>query len=225
MSPKHQSFSADAWTRNAPLYERILTLPFNVELAEGRLGLEAFRHYIVQDAKYLIAFAQALAIASARADDPDQIVLFAAAAQEAIVVERALHADYFRHFGLDEARVAATPISPTCHHYASFLLATGFREPLPIHVAALLPCFWVYREVGHHIHRVASPNNPYRAWIDTYAGEEFSAAVDAIIGATDAVAVAASPSQVEAMHKAFTRAMQLEWMFWDSAYRLECWPI
>ncbi len=72
---------------------------------------------------------------------------------------------------------------------------------------------------------LASPNNPYRAWIDTYAGEEFSAAVDAIIGATDAVAVAASPSQVEAMHKAFTRAMQLEWMFWDSAYRLECWPI
>ena len=184
-----------------------------------------FRHYIVQDAKYLIAFAQALAVAAARADDPDQIVLFAAAAQEAVVVERALHADYFRRFGIDEAAVAATPMSPACHHYTSFLLATGFREPLAVHVAALLPCFWVYREVGLHIHRVAASDNPYRAWIDTYAGEAFAAAVDAIIAATDAVASSVSRSQAEAMHAAFARAIQLEWMFWDSAYRQEHWPV
>ena len=225
MSFKERRFSADAWARNTSVYDRILTLPFNVELAEGRLALETFRHYIVQDAKYLIAFAQALAVAAARADDPDQIVLFAAAAQEAVVVERALHADYFRRFGIDAVVVAATPMSPACHHYTSFLLATGFREPLAVHVAALLPCFWVYREVGHHIHRVAATDNPYRAWIDTYAGDEFAAAVDAIIAATDAVAGLASPSQTEAMHAAFTRAMQLEWMFWDSAYRLECWRV
>lgn len=225
MTLKVNSFAADAWARNASLYDRILTLPFNVELAEGRLGLDAFRHYIVQDAKYLIAFAQALAVASARADNPDQIVLFAAAAQEAVVVERALHADYFRLFGIDEASVAATPMSPACHHYTSFLLATGFREPLAVHVAALLPCFWVYREVGHHIHRVSASENPYRAWIDTYAGDEFAAAVDAIIAATDAVAGSVSSSQAAAMHAAFTRAVQLEWMFWDSAYRLERWPV
>ena len=225
MTFNSRSFSADAWARNTVLYDRILTLPFNVELAEGRLGVEAFRHYIVQDAKYLIAFAQALAIAAARADDPDQIVLFAAAAQEAVVVERALHADYFRRFGIDEATVSATPMSPTCHHYTSFLLANGFREPLPVHVAALLPCFWVYREVGHHIHRIAAPENPYRAWIDTYAGDEFAAAVDAIIAVTDAVAGTASLNQIEAMHAAFTRAMQLECMFWDAAYRLERWPV
>ena len=225
MSLEDRSFSADAWARNTSVYDRILTLPFNVELAEGRLPLEAFRHYIVQDAKYLIAFAQALAVAAARTDDPDQIVLFAAAAQEAVVVERALHADYFRRFGIDDAVVGTTPMSSTCHHYTSFLLSTGFREPLAVHVAALLPCFWVYREVGHHIHRVAASDNPYRAWIDTYAGDEFAAAVDAIIAATDAVAGSATPSQKEAMHAAFARAMQLEWMFWDSAHRLEHWPV
>jgi thiaminase/transcriptional activator TenA len=27
------------------------------------------------------------------------------------------------------------------------------------------------------------------------------------------------------MHAAFTRATQLEWMFWDSAFRLETWPL
>ena len=224
MSLAPHSFSAEAWGRNARLYADTLALPFNVELAEGRLGLDRFRHYIIQDAKYLIAFGQALAVAAAKADHPDHMVQFAGAAREAVVVERGLHGDYFGRFGLDEAAVAAVPPSPVCHHYASFLLATAFREPLPVVAAALLPCFWVYREVGHSIHGAAAPDNPYRAWIDTYAGDDFAAAVDAMIATTDALARSASVREGEAMQAAFTRAMQLEWMFWDSAYRQADWP-
>ena len=220
MSP----FSADAWSRNLALYDATLALPFNAELAEGRLSLDRFRHYIVQDAKYLIAFGQALAVAAAKSDDPDHVVLFAGAAREAVVVERALHGDYFGRFGLDAAAVADAPLSPACHHYTSYLLATAIREPLPVIAAALLPCFWVYREVGLHIHARAAPDNPYRAWIDTYAGDAFAAAVDAMIAAADALAETASATERSAMQAAFTRAMQLEWMFWDSAYRGERWP-
>ena len=29
----------------------------------------------------------------------------------------------------------------------------------------------------------------------------------------------------ERMHAAFARATQLEWVFWDSAFRLETWPV
>ena len=46
-----------------------------------------------------------------------------------------------------------------------------------------------------------------------------------MIAATDEVAAAASASLSERMHAAFTRATQLEWMFWDSAYRLDVWPV
>ena len=106
MSSTQPVFSADAWSRNLALYDATLALPFNAELTEGRLSLEAFRHYIVQDAKYLIAFGQALAVAAAKADRPDHIVQFAGAAREAVVVERALHEDYFGRFGLDAAAVA-----------------------------------------------------------------------------------------------------------------------
>ena len=220
-----ETFSRDAWNRNLGLYEATLALPFNVELMQGRLNLDAFRHYIVQDAKYLVAFGQALAVAAAKADDPDHVVQFAGAAREAVVVERALHEDYFGRFGLDGQAVAAEAMSPACHHYTSWLLATAFREPLPVVAAAVLPCFWVYREVGHHIHAAATPDNAYRAWIDTYAGQDFAAAVDAMIATTDALAAAASPAVAGAMHGAFTRAMQLEWMFWDSAYRRASWPV
>ena len=70
-----------------------------------------------------------------------------------------------------------TPLSPACHHYVSYLIATAYAEPYEVLLGALLPCFWIYAEVGRDIHARAAPANPYQAWIDTYAGEQFHAAV------------------------------------------------
>ena len=219
------TFSAEAWLRNRPLYDAIRDMPFNAELAAGTLSPAAFRHFIVQDGHYLVAFAQALAIAAAKAPDPDYVAQFARAAVDAIASERGLHSDYFSTFGLDAATVSDIDLSPTCHHYTSFLLATAFREPLPVLLAALLPCFWIYREVGRHIVGQARSDNPYRAWIDTYAGQAFSDAVDAMLASTDAIASTESAGMHGNMHKVFTRAVQLEWMFWDAAFRCEEWPL
>ena len=218
------SFSREAWSRNAGLYEAIRTMPFNAELAAGVLSEARFRHYITQDAHYLVGFGRALALAAAKAPTPDRIVQFAKAAEVGIVVERALHGSFFEQFGITPDAFARTPLSPTCHHYVFFLLATAYAEPYEVVLGALLPCFWIYAEVGRDIHARAAKPNPYQAWIDTYAGEEFHLAVRAVIEATDEVAQAASPALRERMHEAFTRATQLEWAFWDAAYRLETWP-
>jgi thiaminase/transcriptional activator TenA len=217
-------FSARAWARNKRLYEAIRTMPFNAELAAGLLGEAQFRHYITQDAHYLIGFGRALAIAAAKAPTPDRVVQFAKGAEVAIVVERALHGSFFKQFAITQESFAQTALSPTCHHYVSYLLATAYAEPYEVVLGALLPCFWIYAEVGREINARAADPNPYRAWINTYAGEEFHNAVQAVIEATDEAAHTASPALIERMHAAFSHAMQLEWAFWDSAYRLETWP-
>jgi len=69
-------------------------MPFNTELAAGVLDRARFKHYITQDAHYLIGFGRALALAAAKAPQPDRIVQFAKAAEVAIVVERALHGSF-----------------------------------------------------------------------------------------------------------------------------------
>jgi thiaminase/transcriptional activator TenA len=218
-------FSRAAWDRNAPTYEIIRMMPFNAELAAGSLSEARFKHYITQDAHYLIGFGRALTLAAAKAPDPDRIVQFAKSAEGAIVVERALHGSFFEQYGITQEIFAQTPLSPACHHYVSYLIATAYGEPYEVVLGALLPCFWIYAEVGRDIHARAAPANPYRAWIDTYAGEEFHAAVRAVIAATDEAAEGASPQLCERMHAAFTRATQLEWVFWNSAFRLETWPV
>lgn len=218
-------FSTAAWQRNLAVYDTIRAMPFNAELAAGTLSEARFKHYIAQDAHYLIGFGRALTLAAAKAPDPDRIVQFAHSAEGAIVVERALHGSFFAQWGITPDIFMATPLSPACHHYVSYLLATAWGEPYEVLLGALLPCFWIYAEVGRDIHARAAPDNPYRAWIDTYAGEEFHEAVQRVIAATDAIAQEASPALQARMHAAFARATQLEWMFWDSAYRLEQWPV
>ncbi|KGE01660.1 TenA family transcriptional regulator [Achromobacter sp. RTa] len=219
------SFSSDAWARNIALYEKTRTMPFNQELASGQLDENAFRHYMIQDAHYLVAFGRALAVAAAKADHADGVVQFADAAKGAVIVERSLHAGFMKQFGIDAATFEATPLSPASHHYTSFLIATAWSAPYPVALAALLPCFWIYAEIGRDIQARAATPNPYAAWIDAYAGEEFHALVRAVIATVDRAAEAASAETREAMHQAYTHAAQLEWMFWDSAYRQAGWPV
>lgn len=219
------TFSADAWARNEASYETIRTMAFNEELAAGTLPEPVFKHYIIQDAHYLLGFGRALAIAAARAPDPDRMVQFCDAAKEAVVVERALHGSFFTDWGIDAATFADTTISPGAHHYINYLIATAWAQPYAINLAALLPCFWIYAEVGKDLLTRAAPQNPYQAWIDTYAGEDFDAAVKQMIVATDEAAANAAQHTRHAMHEAFTTATKLEWIFWDSAYRQERWPL
>lgn len=219
------SFSAEAWQRIAPLYAAILELPFNRELAAGSLSRERFTFYMIQDAHYLADFGRALAVTAGRAPDTDAMIQFAGSAREAVVVERELHESFFAKFGVTAEQVAATEPSPTCAHYTHYLLALAHNAPYEVSVAALLPCFWIYWEVGKHLLAIARPQNPYQAWIDTYADEAFAAGVRRVIAISDRIAAAATPAARDRMHHAFRRAAQLEWMFWDSAWRLEKWPV
>ena len=102
----------------------------------------------MQDALYLREFARALSVAAARAPRDDWLVMFNEHAAGAIKVERALHEGFFREFGLGAAEVAATPLAPTNLAYTSYLLAVAYASPFAEAVAALLPCYWIYWEVG-----------------------------------------------------------------------------
>src|SRR3954466_14194932 len=65
-------FSRQAWDRNSQTYELIRQIPFNAELAAGTLSETRFKHYLTQDAHYLIGFGRALALAAAKAPQPDR---------------------------------------------------------------------------------------------------------------------------------------------------------
>jgi len=212
-------FTETLWDDISAIYDAILEHDFITGLIEGNLPPEVFRFYLQQDAMYLEDFSRALAITGTRADSPEELLQFIEFARGAIVTERALHESYFEQFGVEEN----VPKSPSCFNYTNFLVSTACTSRYEESVAALLPCFWIYREVGNHIFDNAAEENPYQEWIDTYSGEEFGEAVKHALEITDTVAERTSQNIQESMRDLFIYSSRLEWLFWDSAYRLEEW--
>jgi len=216
---KSMSFSESAWKAIEPIYKSILKHPFNQELSEGTLAKEKFQFYMKQDSLYLVDFARALAVAASRANNPDDLVLLLDFSKGAIIAERALHEFYFDFYGIKMDVEKA----PGCFTYTNFLISTAIHGSYEESLAALLPCFWIYQEVGLDIHKNAASQNPYQKWIDMYSGEDFQGVVKNAIELTDRVAKYASRKQLQQMEEAFIASTRLEWMFWDSAYRMENW--
>jgi len=215
-------WSDDAWERVKPIYNKILTMPFNTELSNGTLQKEKFIFYLTQDAYYLLEFGRTLSAISARMQNADLVMAFAGFSTGAIFAERSLHESYFVEFGL-ASEVQPTPSTLL---YTNYILNQAAYANVEIAVAAVLPCFWIYNAVGDHIFAQQNGNgNPYKRWIDMYAGVEFAAAVEKAIDITDELAAQASAATQQKMLEAFEMATRLEWMFWNSAYELEKWEI
>jgi thiaminase/transcriptional activator TenA len=217
-------FSAAMRTRAAPLLGRILAHPYNRALVAGTLDAEVFRQYVVQDALYLLEYGRVLAALASRAPDADTVLQFSRAAEGAIVVERALHAEFFRYFGIDAGAAARAEASPTCRAYTDFLHTSVHVGGWAVGLAAILPCFRVYHDVGVALAREERPGNPYARWIATYADEAFGALVEAVETTVDATWRNAGAVAREAMIAAYDRSVVYEWMFWDAAWRREQWP-
>src|SRR5262249_37653882 len=154
--------------------------PFVTALTDGSLPRASFRFYAVQDALYLREFARALSLAAARAPRDEWIIMFNDHAATALRVERALHESFFAEFGLTPEAVAATPLAPTNLAYTSYLVAVAYGRPFHEGLAALLPCYWIYWEVGKALERKGSPDPLYSRWIGTYASQEFGGVVEAV---------------------------------------------
>ena len=120
-------------------------------------------------------------------------------------------------------QVAATPLAPTNLAYTSYLLAVAYGSPFHEALAALLPCYWIYWEVGKELERAGSPNPLYKRWIGTYASEEFGSS-SARSSPRPTESPRADEAERDAMRAHFTTTSRYEWMFWDMGLRQESWP-
>lgn len=214
------TFSERAWAEIEPIRQAIDELPFVTALGDGSLDGERFAYYLAQDAHYLDDYARALAASAAKAPRIDEVAFFAKAAHDAVMVESELHRKHV-------SDIETYRRSPTCAAYTSYLLGVAQTRDYAELVAAVLPCFWIYADVGSRLLERAGElaAHPYGDWIGMYADEEFAEATAKACGITDRVAAEARSGTVDRMSEAFATAARYEWMFWDAAWRREQWPV
>ncbi|MCW2541439.1 MAG: thiaminase [Frankiales bacterium] len=218
------TFTDELWDSISHIHKAILDHPFLTGLTDGTLPEAAFRHYVLQDAHYLIDYARALAVLAGRAPDADLIVQFAQDAAGAILAERSLHAGFIGDFGLTAAQAAAVPVLPTTRAYTSYILSVVHQGSFADAVAAVLPCYWIYARVGTELLQSSSPNPLYARWIDVYGGPEFQAVVANVLALVDRLGPELTAADRDRFTEHVVMTSRYEWMFWDAAWRGEQWP-
>jgi thiaminase (transcriptional activator TenA) len=219
------SFSAQLWESIGDIYGAILAHPFITGLTDGTLPAESFAFFVVQDALYLRDYARALAVVGSRAPNPQALRMFAGHAAEAVAAELELHATLLADLGIStEAAKRAEP-APTNLAYTSYLLATVRGGSYAAGVGAVLPCYWIYWEIGKELRRHGSPDPRYQRWIDAYGAADYGEVVSAVIAEADVVAQSLSADERALMRRHFRTTSRYEWMFWDMGYRRESWPV
>jgi thiaminase/transcriptional activator TenA len=120
----------------------------------------------------------------------------------------------------------AVPKGPATRAYIGHLQSVARSGSLGELVAAVLPCYWIYGEVGKRLYK-DRPRKPkiYREWIETYAGEAFWHPVREQIHLADRLGAAASAREKKLMAEHFMLSSRYEFLFWEQAYRLESWPV
>jgi thiaminase/transcriptional activator TenA len=220
-----ESFSAELWSGITDIYDAILAHPFIGGLTDGTLPEEAFACYVVQDALYLRRYAAALAAVASRAPEPRAAAMFARHSADAVAAERELHSALLAELGISADAIDAAEPAPVTLAYTSYLLAVIRGGSYAEGVGAVLPCYWIYAEVGKELIRRGSPDPRYQRWIDTYGGAEFAAVVRDVLAETDAIGPLLSASERDAVRRHFRVTSRYEWMFWNAGYRQESWPL
>jgi thiaminase (transcriptional activator TenA) len=216
-------FTATLWDSARPVYARTLEHPFLKGLADGTLARARFQFYLTQDALYLTRFSQALNLLAARAPREEWALTLSRHAIDSIETERQLHASILGSFGVTPAMMRGARMAPSNYAYTNHLLAVAQREPFVNGLAAMLPCYWIYWEVGKELKKNGSRNRDYQRWIDQYADPAYGKAVQQVLDMMNAEAGKLDPASREALKELFVVSARYEWMFWDMAWREEKW--
>ena len=216
-------FITEIENQTLSIRQAIFELPFITGIGDCSLPVDRFKYYVIQDYVYLIDYSRALAVASARAIDLQDMSWFAGLLDETLNQEMALHRSYCQDFGISPEELEATEPAPTTMSYTNFLLKTAYQGSFGELVASLLPCQWGYWEIGDHLLKRGLPTSAplYAEWIKMYTSEEFTELAHQIREMADRIGCGAGFAEQAAMRQAYTNSVQLEHRFWDMAYGLE----
>jgi thiaminase/transcriptional activator TenA len=189
---------------------------FVSRLGDGSLPQAAFRHYLIQDYLFLIQFARAYALAVYKSDTLADMRAAAAAISGILDTEMQLHVEFCADWGLTEQQMEASPEDNANMAYTRYVLEKGHAgDILDLHVA-LSPCVIGYGEIGAKLAAHGPvPGNPYQAWIDMYAGEDYQSVAAAANETIERLAASRlTEARYRSLVRTFAQATRLEAAFW-----------
>jgi thiaminase/transcriptional activator TenA len=154
------------------------------------------------------------------------MIRFATLLKETAETEMNLHRGYAAEFDISPQDLERESPAPTTRAYTDFLLRVATTGDFAELAAALLPCMWVFSEIGQHLATQPAPSDQrYAKWIAMYSSREFAELAQWCRDLLDSLAAGLPERDLQKLEAAFLTSSRYEWQFWEMAWKMEAWPV
>ncbi|AFH42744.1 thiaminase II [Fervidicoccus fontis] len=207
------------------IFKAILNHPFLKELSEGSLNEEVFREYIIQDYIYLTNYSKALSLLSSKMPKEEWQKTFIEDAIGVYEVEKAMQESFFSFWNIDRKKLEEVRPNQVTLAYSNHLISTIVLEDYPIGISSVLPCYWIYLEVGKKLAEESSPNPLYKKWIETYSiNIKYENIVNRILKIAEETFSELDEKALKKVKRTFRLSTIYEYMFFDAVYKRNDFP-
>lgn len=205
--------AADAW-------RAYVEHPFVASLAAGTLPRDEFGAWLAQDYLYLVHYARAYALLVYKSGRVADMTANAALLHGLLDGEMSLHRTKLAEYGISPAQIEEIPETLELVAYSRYMLDRGVSGDVLDLAVTLAACLGGYGEIGLRLLRDPATRiegNPYRDWIETYAGAHYHELVRAGLASLEALSRRlGGAARYPALLVQFREAVRLEAAFWGA---------
>lgn len=216
------SFSRTLKEKSKKIWEEGYNHPFVQGLGDGTLDKEAFKFYLIQDYIYLLEYAKVFAKGAIKAKSEFVMAKFTEAQYGILCTEMSLHRQYMQEFGITPEEAENAKQSLFNRAYTSNMMAVAETGDITDILTVVFPCAWTYHDFATRLkedYKEKLEDNFYKSWIESYAGEEFKESFDWFYDEIDKQCNNKTEEELRRLEEIFEMAVQMEYLFWDMAYK------
>jgi thiaminase/transcriptional activator TenA len=215
------SFSKDLKKNNITLWNKAhVNHPFIKGLQDGSLDLEKFKHYMIQDYKFLIEYCRVISIAISKSFDQKIMSFWSRLLNETLNSEMSLHETFCSDFGISKDELFTTETALATKSYCNYLLSTAYKYDIEYISCSLLPCQWGYDEIGRRLggNNQTTEGSFHLRWINAYNVTEYQEITNWLINYVDSIQ---QKVDNKVANQIFQESLEFEFLFWESSWNIE----
>jgi thiaminase/transcriptional activator TenA len=211
-------FSLRMLAKHQKLYQAITCHPLVSGMADATLPVPVFRAYIIQDYMYLKSYSEFLCVLAARSPHETERKMFQRHLRDSAAAEVDMHESFFPLLDISPTTLEAAKPLPDYVQNSQLLRETYLSAPLPAAMAAIIPCYRGYLEMGRKVASHKPANLLYSKWAALYSCPDYEKAVLEIESTADARATKQTEPEMEMF---YIQSCLLEAGFLDAIFGVE----
>ena len=209
------AFMKDILTRNIPIWEECAATPFVQEVQTGKLPLEKFKRYMIQDSIYLKNYARIYGKAIFHADTLREIQLYYSMLNFVNDTESEVRLDYLKQFCMTDNDIELIAPLPENQNYIDFMFEIASHGKNEEILMAVLPCMLSYSYIFRKLAAVpTSRQSRYWDFIKDYADEQYAESCKEWSAFAEHKCAGLSVANKKYLADIFEKASLLELAFW-----------